>query len=154
MMYKKKGEKDSLKWRLLPLILLSLCFYGGMLILTFTAKDIHNARLPKVTASRLATQKFEHSFKTEEGMMRIVTRSSMGIPKDIVDSGQVFSIYSEEKNGMRYTYAVRIPVEVSVENEEYYAVDSGITSQDMIILSGYEELEDGCEVYVVKKKKK
>ena len=149
---KKKKADDSAKHRLLPLFLLLFLFYGIMFVLTFTAKDIHNARLPHVTAGPLSRQDFEYMVTPEGGMPRMVTSSLLAIPKELVDSEQVFVIYTEERNGMTYTYARKVFVTVSLENDMYYSVDGGIAFSDRIILSGYEELEDGCEVYIVKQK--
>lgn len=152
MRREKKKTENSSRYRLLPLFLLSFLFYGIMLFLTVAAKDIHNARLPHVTAGSLSRQDFEHMVTPEGGMPRMVTSSLPAIPKELVDSGQVFSVYTEERNGMTYTYARRVSVTVSFENDMYYAVDGGIAFSDRIIFSGYEELEDGCEVYIVKPK--
>lgn len=154
MMYKKEHDKAATKKRLLPLFVLSLLFYGTMLLLTLTAKDIHLARLPQVTASRLDTVTFSYLFTPEGGEPRTVTKQMPGIPKNLYDSGQLFTIVTEVTDDMVYYYAKKISLEIdfSKANEDYYAVSDSFF-RDMVILTGYEELKHGDEVNLLKNNK-
>lgn len=151
MMYKK----GTAKRRYLPLLFLSLTFYGIMLFLTLTAKDIHNARLPQVTANRLNKQSFTYTVTQEDGYTYEASKNREGIPKDVVDSGQIFIVTTITKEDMTYYYAKRttVTIDTTLNNDTYYALDSSVSLRDMVILTGYEELEDGDEVYIVKEDK-
>jgi len=153
MMFKNQKKKTHRTRRLLPLIVLYLLFYGAMLLLTLTAKDIHLARLPKVTASRLQNVTFSYQH-TNNGETYTVTKQMPGIPKELYDSGQIFVIVSEVTDYMTCYYAKKISLELdpSKENETYYAVSDSFF-RDMVILTGYEELEHGDEVHLLKDNK-
>lgn len=150
-----KSKKDKEKKQLLPLFLLSLVFYGGILFLTFNALDIRNARLPQVTAFRLTKQEFDYIATLPSGQTIQTTSKFLAIPKEIIDYGKVFAIESVPTEDMTYYYAkeIFIPIDDRKENEQYYALaDSSF--REMVIFTGYELLEDGCEVYLVKEEKK
>lgn len=145
---KEAGEKSH---RLLFIfIILSVLFYGAMLVLTFTAQHIHTARLPQVTARRLSTQSFSYSYVNPSGYTMQSTTQRYALPKELVDSGKIFTVITSEKNGASYSYVWKINVTVldGYTNKDYYAVDN--TFFDAIVLTGYEALEDGMEVNVVK----
>lgn len=139
-----------MKYKQMLHILLSVFFYGTMLVLTLIAVNVHNARLPHVTASRLGSQEFKTEVTLEGGYTREVKRLVIGVPKELVDTDSVFVLTNREKNGMTYYYCRKVKVTYSLENEKYYAVENGISSMDTVILSGYEELTDGCEVFWVR----
>ena len=146
-----QNNKPRDKKRLLPLLVLSLLFYGILLFLTLTAKDIHLARLPQVTASRLGNVGFNYLFTPENGEPRTATKQMPGIPKEIYDSGQIFTVTTKVTDEMTYYYAKKISPEIdfSKENDAYYAVSDSFF-RDMVILTGYENLEDGDEVNLIK----
>ncbi|MBO5176974.1 MAG: hypothetical protein J6C07_05920 [Lachnospiraceae bacterium] len=150
----KQTKKSSGKKHFLPLLLLSVLFYGVMLLLTLTAKDIHLARLPQVTASRLGNVSFTYLFTPENGEPRIATKQMPGIPKELYDSGQIFTVTTKVTDEMTYYYAKKISLKVdsSKENDTHYAISDSFF-RDMIILSGYENLKDGDEVNLIKEEK-
>lgn len=153
MMSKSKKGHDKKPW--FTLCLLSLLFYGAMLLLTLLAKDIHNARLPQVTAERPGKQKFTYTF-TSEDYTDTRTGSHTALPKDMVDSGKVFSLKSVVKDDFTYYYAelVSVLVDTSKENPDYYAISDGLDNRDMVIMTGYDTLSDGEEVFLIQKKTK
>ena len=147
-------KKDSEKKRLLPLVVLSLLFYGVMLLLTLTAKDIHNARLPQVTAGRPEKQFFSYT-DTMEGNPIERTISCTALPKDMVDSGKVFILQTITKGDFTYYYAQQcfITIDAEKQHADYYAISNGIDSWDTVILTGYENLQNGAEVFLLPKEK-
>lgn len=148
-------KKDSEKKRLLPLVVLSLLFYGVMLLLTLTAKDIHNARLPQVTAGRPEKQFFSYT-DTMEGNAIERTISCTALPKDMVDSGKIFILQTITKGDFTYYYAQQCFVTIDTEKQhtDYYAISNGIDSWDTIILTGYENLQNDDEVFLIKENSK
>jgi len=148
-----KQKKDHGKKPWLILVLLSLFFYGGMLLLTITAKDIHATRLPKVTASRPEKQNFTY-FVTVENATIERSSSLTALPKDMVDSGKVFRLQSVPENDFTYYYAQQLTVTIdeTKENDDYYAISDGLMFGETIIMSGYETLKDGDEVNLIKEK--
>ena len=94
---KKSKTKDGGKKPWFALLALSLLFYGAMLFLTIFAKNIHNARLPQVTAERLGKQHFSYTF-TSEGYTAKRTGSLPALPKELVDTNQVFILETHFHN--------------------------------------------------------
>ena len=151
MTSKRKKGHDKKPW--LILVLLSILFYGGMLLLTVTAKDIHAARLPKVTASRPEKQSFTYFVTIENGT--IEQKSSFtALPKNMVDSGKVFRLQSVTENDFTYYYARQLTVTIdkTKENDDYYAISDGLMFGETIIMTGYKTLKDGDEVNLIKEK--
>lgn len=149
------SKKDSEKKQLLPLFLLSLVFYGGILFLTLNALDIRNSRLPQVTAQRLTKQEFDYTATLQSGQTIQTNGKFLAIPKQLFDYGRVFVIESVPTEDMTYYYAKEIFIQIDErkQNEEYYALaDSNF--REMVVFTGYETLEDGCEVYLVKEETK
>lgn len=143
------------KKQLLPLFLLSLAFYGSILFLTLNALDIRNARLPQVTASRLTKQEFDYTATLPSGQTIETNGKFLAIPKELIDYGKIFAIESVPTEDMTYYYAKEIFIQIDEkkENEMYYALaDSNF--REMVVFTGYETLEDGCEVHLVKEDKK
>ncbi len=147
MMFRKK-EKDSDQKSWFALILLSVLFYGSMLVLTLIAKDVRNARLPRVTAQRLGTQKFTYSVSNGAETR---TTTALAIPKHLVDSDQVYSLLiiynSETEETNCYVDKVSLTIDTSKENPDYYAVTDTSYTYTFFVTEGYEGLEDGDEVY-------
>ncbi len=151
---KKSKIKDGGKKPWFALLALSLLFYGAMLFLTIFAKNIHNARLPQVTAERLGKQHFSYTF-TSEGYTTKRTSSLPSLPKELVDTNRIFVLETKETDDFTYYYARKASVSIdkSKENADYYAIADGLDSRAMIIVSGYEKLNDGDEIFLVKKEK-
>lgn len=149
----KKGH-DKKPW--LMLLLLSLLFYGAMLLLTVTAWDVHVARLPEVTAERPAKQRFTYEITGEYGTMER-TSSFTALPKEMVDSGKVFQLQSVTEQDFTYYYARQLTVTIdeTKENADFYAVpDDFSLFGATIIMTGYENLKDGDEVHLIEEEQK
>lgn len=150
MMSKHKKDLEKKPW--LMLCLLSLLFYGAMLLLTVFADDIHNARLPKVTAAQPEKQKFTYTVTTGDGETITKTRSCDALPKEMVDSGKVFTLRSETENGVIFYYAepLKFTVDTTLNHPDYYAISTGSVFGTTVILTGYEALSAGEEVFLIK----
>jgi len=150
MMSKKKKDHDSKPW--LMLLFLSVLFYGCMLLLSVFADDIHNARLPQVTTGQPGKQDFVYTLTLEDGTTVERTRSCTALPKNLVDSDRVFTIQSVTENGFTYYYASKLSytIDTNMQHEDYYAIAQGTFFRNSIILTGYEALNDGDEVFLVK----
>lgn len=151
MMSKLKKDHDKKPW--LPLCLLSLLFYGAMLLLTLFAKDIHHARLPQVTAERPGKQEFAYSITIDNYTLER-TSFHTALPKNMVDADKVFIIKTVMEDDFTYYYAqqVFVTIDSTKENTDYYVLSGGLDSRDMVILTGYDTLSDGEEVYLIQKK--
>lgn len=136
------------------LCVLSLIFYGSILFLTLNAWDIRCARLPQVTASRLKKEEFRYIEILQSGQEYETTRKFLAIPKEVVEYGEFFAIDTVHKDDLTYYFArkVSIPIDTERENENSYALVER-DYRETIILTGYEGLEDGCEVHIVKEEK-
>ncbi len=151
-----KQKKDHGKKPWLILVLLSLFFYGAMLLLTGFADDIHNARLPQVTTGQLGKQNFTQTLTLKDGTTIERTRSCTALPKELVDSGRVFTVRSVTENGFTYYYARKLSctIDTNLQHDDYYAIAGSPVFRDSIILTGYEDLKDGDEVFLVKEEQK
>ena len=136
------------------LCLLSVIFYGSMLFLTLNAWDIRCSRLPQVTASRLSKEEFRYMETLQSGQLIETTRKSLAIPKELIEYGRIFAIDTVHKNDLTYYYAreITIAIDEAKENETFYALAEK-DFRETIILTGYENVEDGCEVHIVKEEK-
>lgn len=143
MTYKKK----------VSLLLLFLLFYGGMLVLTLIAEDVHNARLPQVTAGRFTKEVFTYTVESEDGPVE-KERSYLGIPKEMLDAGKVFEVCSKEEHGMIIYYVKKLAVSTCIENDAFYGSDDTLLGSCRVVLEGYETLEDGDEIYITNAGKK
>ena len=134
-----------------PLYVLSLLFYGSMLFFTVYAWDIRCSRLPQVTVGRLEKQAFSYSQTLENGQTFEATYHFFGIPKELATHGHIFEIETVQKDGLTYYYAkeIYLPIDRTIENETSYALNQTNFTKT-IILTGYETLEDGMEVHIVK----
>ncbi len=140
--------------KVILLCLISIIFYGGILFLTLNAWDIRCAKLPQVTASRLKKEEFPYTEILQDGQEYETTRKFLAIPKEVVQYGQFFAIDTVHKDDLTYYYAreVSIAIDTARENENSYALLES-DYRETIILTGYEGLEDGCEVHIVKEEK-
>ena len=147
---KLKPTPRFLKNKWIPLWTLSLLFYGTMLFLTLTAKDIHNSRLPQVTTGHLGKQEFSYSVTYDNEYTKDFSGQFTAIPKELVDTGQIFIVESATKNGTTYYYAKKISLTIDTDkrNESYYAVSDSMYSYSSYILTGYETLKDGDEINI------
>ena len=136
-----------------PLYFLSLLFYGCMLFFTFHAWNIRCARLPQVTVGQLQKQEFAYSGTLENGQTFETTYHFLAIPKEVATHGHIFEIETVQKEGLTYYYAkeIYLPIDRTKENETSYALNQTNFTKT-IILTGYETLEDGMEVHVLKEK--
>ena len=150
----RKKERSDKSWCLL--LILSLLFYGGLLLLTIYAKDIHNARLPHVTAGSAEKQTFTYRVTLPDGFTAERNNSFISLPKELIDAGQVFLVKTVAENDCTYycVHKIYVTVDESKENADYYAIADGIESRDIVVLTGYENLQDGDEVYLIRKTKK
>ena len=150
MMSKRKKDHEKKPW--LMLCLFSLLFYGAMLFLTIFANDVHNARLPKVTAAQPEKQKFTYTLTTENGETTTKTRSCDALPKEMVDSGKVFSLKTVTENGRIFYYAepLKFTIDITLNHPDYYAISTGSVFGSTVILTGYETLSSGDEVFLLK----
>lgn len=148
-------KKDTTNKPLFFLLLLSLLFYGGMLFLSAFADDIHYARLPRVTAETPKKQSFSYTITLNNGASSSQTNLFPALPKDMVDSGQVFIVRTSVQDDFTSYYAQKVSIVIDTEkkNDDYYAITDGIFSRDLVILTGYEALSDGDEVALLKEKK-
>lgn len=152
MRSKSKKDHDKKPWLLL--CFLSVLFYGFLLFLTLVAKDVHVARLPKVTTGQPGTQSFTCTILFPDGTLQTLTRSCIALPKEMVDSGKVFYLKSEAEQGFTYYYAEPLPftIDSALEHPDYYAVSFPLYCYGSVILTGYEALSEKDEVFLVKEK--
>ncbi len=129
------------------LLIFTILFFSGMLFLTFFAEQMHNASLPKVTATRPEQRLFSYEYTDENGEMRTGSAQKIAVPKPMLESG-VFVVYSAEKNGTKRNFVRLAPVQTGEERDGYVEITSGILFSDRIVTESSGALYDGAEVRV------
>lgn len=130
------------------LLIITIIFFAGMLLLTLFAEPLHNASLPKVTVSRPEQRPFPYEYTDENGEPRTGSIQKIAVPKPMLEDG-IYVVYSAEKNGTKRDFVRRAPVQTGEERDGYVEIVSGIMFSDRIVTESTEELYDGCEVNVV-----
>ena len=131
------------------LLIFTILFFAGMLFLTFFSKQIHIAALPKVTASRPEQKLFPYEYIGENGDVQTGSVQKIAVPSYLLESSDVFVVYSAEKNGTIRSFVRLAPIQTGAERDGYVEVVSGITFADRIVYQHSGELFDGCEVNIV-----
>lgn len=129
------------------LLIVTIFFFAGMLFLTFFAEQIHNASLPRVTASRSEQRSFPYEYTSEDGTVSTGSIRKIAVPKTMLESG-VYVLYTMEKNGTKRSFVRLAPVQVGEERDGYVEVVSGIIFSDQIVTESSAALCDGAEVSV------
>lgn len=130
------------------LLIFTIFFWAGMLFLTFFAEQIHIAALPKVTALRPEQKLFPYEHTDANGDTQTGSMQKIAVPRSLLE-GDVFIVYSAEKNGTRRSFVRLAPIQTGEERDGYVEVVSGITFADRIVYQHSGELFDGCEVNIV-----
>ena len=130
------------------MLLCSAIFWSSMIVLSLSARTIHNNRLPYAETLTVNKQDFICTFADENGNMLSVTRRAAGLPKNL-NFHEIYVIMQEEVYGEIRYYAQRKDVMLyeNYDSEEYLAVMYGVSAGDILIVSADRPLEDHIEVY-------
>ncbi len=129
--------------------LITVLFFCIMLLLTLSARSIHNAKLPKVKTGYLTYERFSHDEKKQYKDSNLQNEFTVGLPKELYNNHSIYKISIETVNGEERSIARRITeLVLGSENEGYYEVVEGITVLDQIIFESNKILQDGDEVYI------
>lgn len=129
------------------LIIVTVFFFAGMLLLTFFAEKIHEGTLPEVTAARPEQRMFPYEYADENGEPRTGSIQKIAVPKSMFEDG-VYAVYSAEKNGTKRDFVRLAPVQTGEERDGYVEIVSGIIFSDRIVTESTGALFDGAEVRV------
>jgi hypothetical protein len=133
----------------LLLIIVTALFFASMVILTLTARAVHNSLIPNVVAERLTRQDFVIETEQEDGYISSYTRKGLAIPKSLYDSGEVYALVKIYVNGEERDAVKRVNVEIGAENDGYYEVISGMWGNEQVVIESDAELSEGVEVFVI-----
>lgn len=111
--------------------IVAVLFFGSMLFLTVEARTIHNRMIPNIKMKRLEQRAGE-----------------LLLPKELYDSGDVYIVTEEEKNGETRNFVKKADVTVGEQAEGGYLVLDGIDEWDFVVTETDKELQDGMEVYL------
>ncbi|MCM1568825.1 MAG: hypothetical protein NC081_05185 [Roseburia sp.] len=132
-------------------LMISVVFYMAMLVLTFTARSIHERNLPQVTAEYLGEALIPMEYVDENGETQTGTTSRMVISRELTQQ-PVFVLYKDIKNGEERDFVREVQLVTGVEREDLLEVVSGIGFRDRVVVSSTGELVDGAEVTVTRTK--
>lgn len=127
---------------------ITLFFFILMLILTISARNIHNSQIPNVTVKRLTQEDFAINSILKSGEEVTTYQKRLAIPKNIIGSGEVYVITRIYVNGEERDAARLVLPQIGAENEGFYEVTGGIDRRDLIIYDSNKKLNDGDEVFV------
>lgn len=125
--------------------IVTVLFFAVMTFLTFSARAIHNAALPHVTAEKLRTVQFPFEYTNANGEITVGTKSVFAIENEMLGS-DIFILYQKEKNGDLRYYVRLAKIETGAEYGGFTEVLSGIGYGDKVVVNTDKELYDGCEV--------
>lgn len=128
-------------------LIISVVFYVGMLILTFTARSIHERNLPHVTVSYLEQELFPSEYMDENGELQMGLQSRTAIPKKLTEQ-PIFVVYKAIKNGEERDFVREVQILTGIEENGYLEVISGIGYNERVVVSTSAELTDGAEVVI------
>lgn len=126
-------------------LIITIIFFAGMLILTLSARHIHNAFLPKVETGRAQQAPFPFEYIDESGAVQTGTQMKLSVTGEQLDNG-IYVIYSAVKNGEKRNFVRLADIAVGSEYNGFFEVISGLNSSDRIVISSDGELYDGAEV--------
>ena len=126
-------------------LIVTVLFFAVMTILTFSARAIHNASLPLVTAEKLKSVQFPFEYTNQNGEITVGTKSALAIENEMLGS-DIFVLYQKEKNGDLRYYVRLAKIETGAEYGGFTEVLSGIGYGDKIVVSADTKLCDGVEV--------
>ena len=128
--------------------IVTVLFFAVMIILTFSARAIHYATLPHVTAEKLRSVQFPFEYTNANGEITVGTKSVFAIENEMLGS-DIFILYQKEKNGDLRYYVRLVDIETGAENNGFTEVLSGIGYGDKVVVNTDKELYDGCEVTIL-----
>ena len=141
-------------------LIVTAFFYIFMLVFSVSARKIHVASLPRVKVTDIEFETFEieeqEQLEVEEEAdnwnFNMDFDRAFGVPKELYDNNELYILSSEMINGEIRTIVRNVTEEVEIgrSNEESYEVVKGLYGFNEIIIDGLENIEDGCEVYVIK----
>lgn len=130
-------------------IIITVIFFAGMTVLTFSARAIHNASLPKVVCKKLSYEDFPFEYTDENGVIYTGMRASAAIETRCLEDN-VYVLYEYEKNGEKRDFVRIVMLETGAEYGDFTQVLSGLTSSQKYVYEYEGEIYDGCEVFVLK----
>lgn len=133
-------------------IIITVIFFAGMTVLTFSARAIHNASLPKVVCKKLSYESFPFEYTDENGVIYTGMRASAAIETRCLEDN-IYVLYEYEKNGETRYFVRLTTIEAGEEYGDFTKVLSGLASGQKYVSECDGELYDGCEVFVVKNNK-
>ena len=120
----------------------------------YSARKIHVASLPRVKVTDVKFEIFEVEEYADESGSGNTNRDydmEIGIPKELYDNHEIYILSSEMINGEIRTVVRNVTekVEIGRSNEDSYEILKGLYGMNKIIIDGFENIQDGCEVYVI-----
>ena len=122
-------------------------FFVIMLILTFSARTIHEAMLVHVQTIELKTRMFDINEIRSDGTS-VATRSKCyALPAEIARQEEIYVVITQEKNEEERTFAQRAFWELGKEQDGVYPIIRGYNGEEVIVeMRGL--VMDGAEVIV------
>lgn len=111
------------------ILLISVLFYAGMLLMTCSARKLHEAGLPHVKVSEIGYQLFVDGDGKEW--------FSAALPKEWYREGRLYAIGGATINNGYRTVARQVDaIELGLENEDFYQVKNGLNAGDSLLYDG------------------
>ena len=129
------------------LVIITAVFFAAMLALTFSARPIHNSKLPHVSVQRVQEAYFPYEYTAEDGETLTHRRQNLAVTKEQYERG-VYVLYSAEKNGEQRDFVRLAEIIAGTEYDGCVDVVSGLAHNDRIVVSSDREMQDGEVVLI------
>lgn len=129
------------------LIVVSVLFWSGMLLLTAFSEQLYYMALPKVEVAKAAKRKFERGITAEDGTVQgITTVTVLAVPETAVQGDCVYVLQTVEEELVVST----VRVAVGLQQDGYVEINQGLQAGAKVVSWAECSLEDG--MIVVEKK--
>lgn len=128
------------------MLMITVWFYGAMLILSCFAREIHNSFLVHVKTQVLPVKMF--LFYEDETRENVVKNKCYAIKTELVQQKEYYIISDEERYGETRRIIRSIHLELGEEIDGYYPVVGGDYNGENLVVASDGMLCDGLEVLI------
>lgn len=129
------------------LIVVSVLFWSGMLLLTVFSEQLYYAVFPKVEIAKVSKRKFEQQIADEDGNLQAITTfTALTVPVTALQGEYVYVLETVEEE----LVVKNVRVDVGPEQDGYVEIQRGLQAGERVVSWSECPLEDG--MIVVEKK--
>ena len=125
------------------LIVVSVLFWSGMLLLTVFSEQLYYAVFPKVEIAKVSKRKFEQQIADEDGNLQAITTfTALTVPVTALQGEYVYVLETVEEE----LVVKNVRVDVGPEQDGYVEIQRGLQAGERVVSWSECPLEDGMIV--------